>query len=187
MLTRYLSSFSSHTFAHTLLTRTGTRVHTPLSPGTGGAHRGGLSPTSSAPESQSGPALPRPAPPPHAYAASRPSGPAPRRPFVAALEAAFGRRCEVVWRSAPPGRRSPSPLRSPSFSVLRAGPDQPRRRGAVLTGPPACFCIHSASLCLLFGAFNPFTFKVIIDKYHPNAIYFIVLGSNLYTLFVFPV
>lgn len=59
------------------------------------------------------------------------------RPFVAALEAAFGRRCEVVWRSAPPGRRSPSLLRSPSFSALRAGPDQPRRRGAVLTGPPA--------------------------------------------------
>ena len=25
------------------------------------------------------------------------------------------------------------------------------------------FCIHSASLCLLVGAFNPFTFKVIID------------------------
>ena len=29
----------------------------------------------------------------------------------------------------------------------------------------SCFCIHSASLCLLVGAFNPFTFKVIIDKY----------------------
>jgi len=27
----------------------------------------------------------------------------------------------------------------------------------------------------LFGAFNPFTFKVIIDKYDPIAIYFIVL------------
>ena len=27
------------------------------------------------------------------------------------------------------------------------------------------FCIHSASLCLLVGAFNPFMFKVIIDKY----------------------
>ena len=37
------------------------------------------------------------------------------------------------------------------------------------------------------GAFNPFTFKVIIDKYDPVAIYFIVLGSGLYTLFVFPV
>ena len=30
-------------------------------------------------------------------------------------------------------------------------------------------------------------FKVIIDKYDPIAIYFIVLGSSLYTLFVFPV
>ena len=47
----------------------------------------------------------------------------------------------------------------------------------------SCFCIHSASLCLLVGAFNPFTFKVIIDKYDPVTIYFIVLGSGLYTLF----
>ena len=31
----------------------------------------------------------------------------------------------------------------------------------------SCFCIHSASLCLLVGVFNPFTFKVIIDKYDP--------------------
>ena len=29
------------------------------------------------------------------------------------------------------------------------------------------FFIHSASLCLLVGAFNPFTFKVIIDIYVP--------------------
>ena len=35
--------------------------------------------------------------------------------------------------------------------------------------------------------FNPFTFQVIIDKYDPIAIYFIVLDSGLYTLFVFPV
>src|SRR5574337_256737 len=48
----------------------------------------------------------------------------------------------------------------------------------------SCFCIHSASLCLLVGAFNPFIFKVITDKYDPIAIYFIVLGSSLYTLFV---
>ena len=40
---------------------------------------------------------------------------------------------------------------------------------------------------LLVGAFNPFIFKVIIDKYDPIAIYFIVLGSSLYTLFLFPV
>ena len=37
------------------------------------------------------------------------------------------------------------------------------------------------------GAFNPFTFKVIIDKYDPIAIYFIVLGLSLYSVFVFPV
>ena len=30
-----------------------------------------------------------------------------------------------------------------------------------------CFCIHSASLCLLVGAFKPFTFKLIIDKLIP--------------------
>ena len=48
----------------------------------------------------------------------------------------------------------------------------------------SCFCIHSASLCLLVGAFNPFTFKVITDKYDPVAIYCIVLGSSLYTVFL---
>ena len=38
------------------------------------------------------------------------------------------------------------------------------------------FWIHSASLCLLVGAFNPFTFKVIIDIYAPIAIFLIVWG-----------
>ena len=37
------------------------------------------------------------------------------------------------------------------------------------------------------GHSTPFTFKVIIDKYDPIAICFIVLGSSLYTLSVFPV
>jgi len=32
------------------------------------------------------------------------------------------------------------------------------------------FFIHSASLCLLVGAFNPFTFKAIIDIHVPIAI-----------------
>jgi len=36
----------------------------------------------------------------------------------------------------------------------------------------------AANLCLLVGAFNPFTFKVITNKYDPVAIYFIVLGSK---------
>ena len=44
----------------------------------------------------------------------------------------------------------------------------------------SCFCIHSASLCPFVGAFHPFTFKVIIDKYYPIAIYFVVLGLSLY-------
>ena len=44
------------------------------------------------------------------------------------------------------------------------------------------FFIHSSSLCLLVGAFNPFTFKMIIDKYDPVAIYFIVLCSSSCTL-----
>ena len=39
-----------------------------------------------------------------------------------------------------------------------------------------CFFIHSASLCLLVGAFTPFTFKVIIDTYAPLAIFLIFEG-----------
>ena len=38
------------------------------------------------------------------------------------------------------------------------------------------FYIHSANLCLLVGAFNPFTFKVIVDIYVPIAIFLIVWG-----------
>ena len=48
------------------------------------------------------------------------------------------------------------------------------------------FCIHSVSLCLLVGVFNPFTFKVIFDKYDPIAIQFIVLSLSLHILSVFP-
>ena len=40
----------------------------------------------------------------------------------------------------------------------------------------SCFCIHSSSLCLLVGAFNPCTFKVIIDTYVPVQFYLIVWG-----------
>ena len=38
------------------------------------------------------------------------------------------------------------------------------------------FCIHSAGLCLLVGAFNPFTFKVPIEMYFPITIFSIVFG-----------
>ena len=43
---------------------------------------------------------------------------------------------------------------------------------------------HRDSYDLNVGAFNPFTFKVIIDKYDPVAIYFIVLRLGLYTPFL---
>ena len=43
----------------------------------------------------------------------------------------------------------------------------------------SCFFIHSASLCLLVGAFNPFTFKIIIDIYVPIAIFLIVWGASV--------
>ena len=42
-----------------------------------------------------------------------------------------------------------------------------------------CFCIHSASLCLLVGAFNPFTLKIIIDMKVLIAILLIVLDLFL--------
>ena len=47
-----------------------------------------------------------------------------------------------------------------------------------------CFCIHSASLCLLVGAFNPFTFKVVIDMYVPTTIFLIVLGFVIVSVFI---
>ena len=51
-------------------------------------------------------------------------------------------------------------------------------------------CIHAhvfispASLCLLVDAFNPFTFKVIIDMYDPITIFLIVLGLFCVGLFL---
>ena len=49
------------------------------------------------------------------------------------------------------------------------------------------FLYPSASLCLFIGSFNLFTFKVIIDKYDPIALYFVVTGSSLQTFSMFPV
>ena len=52
-------------------------------------------------------------------------------------------------------------------------------------------CIHAhvfiypASLCLLVGAFNPFTFKVIIDMYDPISIFLIVWGLFSVGFFLF--
>ena len=45
--------------------------------------------------------------------------------------------------------------------------------------PGLVFLIHSARLCLLVGAFNPFMFKVIIDMYVPITIFLIVMGLFL--------
>ena len=47
----------------------------------------------------------------------------------------------------------------------------------------SCFHIHSASLCLLVGAFNLFTFKVTVDTHVPIAIFLIVLGYFLWVFF----
>ena len=37
----------------------------------------------------------------------------------------------------------------------------------------SCILIHSVTVCLLTGAFNPFTFKFIIDRYLFIAIFFL--------------
>ena len=44
--------------------------------------------------------------------------------------------------------------------------------------------IHPASLRLLVGAFNPFTFKVIINMYDPVTTFLIVLGLFAVGLFL---
>ena len=43
------------------------------------------------------------------------------------------------------------------------------------------------AIAFSIGAFYPFAFKVIIDKYDPVATYFMVWGSSFYTLSMFPV
>ena len=48
----------------------------------------------------------------------------------------------------------------------------------------SCFYIHSASLCLLVGAFNPFTFKVVIDIYMFLLYFLNCLGLILQTFFL---
>ena len=60
--------------------------------------------------------------------------------------------------------------------------------GLLYTGYIRVLFLYPFSQSLfLVGAFNPFMFQVIIDKYDPVAIYFIVVCLSLYTLFVFPV
>ena len=44
--------------------------------------------------------------------------------------------------------------------------------------------IFPASLCLLVGALNPFTVKVIIDMFDPISIFLVVLGLFFVGLFL---
>ena len=46
------------------------------------------------------------------------------------------------------------------------------------------FFIHPANLCLLVGAFNPFTIKVIIDLYDSITIFLIILDLFFIDLFI---
>ena len=48
----------------------------------------------------------------------------------------------------------------------------------------SCFYIHSVSICLLVGAFSPFTFKIIIDVYVLIATLLIVLALFLLIFFI---
>jgi len=74
---------------------------------------------------------------------------------------------------------------SPSLSVCRCSCFNV---GLLLTESIGVLFLYPFSHSLSFGwALNPFTFKVVIDKYDPVAIYFVVLGLSLYTLSVFPV
>ena len=82
---------------------------------------------------------------------------------------AHGPSCSAACGILPDQGSNPCPLHQ------HADSQPPRHQGS--TG--SCFCIHSASLCLLVGSFNPFIFKVIIDMYVPITIFIIVLGLLL--------
>ena len=45
----------------------------------------------------------------------------------------------------------------------------------------SCFLTHSASLCLFIGAFKPFIFKLIIDRY----VFITILFFNHFLFFFF--
>ena len=46
------------------------------------------------------------------------------------------------------------------------------------------FFIHPVSLCLLVDAFNPFTFKVIVNMYDPITVFLIAWGLFSVDLFL---
>ena len=47
------------------------------------------------------------------------------------------------------------------------------------------YSLHSDTLCVLIGAFSPFIFRVIIDRYIFSATYFVVSGDFLCSFFFF--
>lgn len=73
------------------------------------------------------------APPPHAYVVPQPSGPAPRRPFVAVPKAAFG--CAADPRRRARSLAAASSALEPSRLSSVSGNSQPVR-GIALRGPP---------------------------------------------------
>ncbi|XP_032748741.1 ras-related protein R-Ras2 [Rattus rattus] len=73
------------------------------------------------------------APPPHAYVVPQPGGPAPRRPFVAVLEAAFG--CAAEPRRGSRSLAAVSSALEPSRLSCISGNSQPVP-GIALRGPP---------------------------------------------------
>lgn len=73
------------------------------------------------------------APPPHAYVVPQPGGPAPRRPFVAVLEAAFG--CAAEPRRGSRSLAAASSALEPSRLSCVSGNSQPVP-GIALRGPP---------------------------------------------------
>ena len=59
--------------------------------------------------------------------------------------------------------------------------------GSAIHGIFQARVLEWGAIAFLVGAFNPFKFKVIIEKYDTGTIYFVALCSSLYTLSVFPV
>ena len=54
----------------------------------------------------------------------------------------------------------------------------------MVSGSAYMHIFHPGSLCLSVGAFNPFTFKVVIDVYDSIIIFLIVLGLFFVGLFL---
>ena len=81
------------------------------------------------------------------------------------------------------------PLGLPSAPALSTSLKNPNWAGDLyIIKSVSWFCIHSASVCLLVGAFNPFIFKLIIDTHVPSGIFLIVwiCFCRSFTFLMFP-